>query len=114
MSDSPVNAVGRVDLDATTAALHMVGGSDVAAASLKAAGKTRADDQPAVEQQPDNSGGEGSPLSLDTVRLRFNVDEKTREVTVLIFDRASNELIRTIPPSELKNFREGSLFQLYT
>jgi len=54
------------------------------------------------------------PLAQTNVRLKFEVDSKTKEVKVLILDPASHKVIRTIPADELKNFREGDMVELYT
>lgn len=48
------------------------------------------------------------------IHLQFLVDNETKEVTVLILDRASRRVIRTIPPTELNNLKEGDLVSLFT
>ncbi|MEA4910324.1 MAG: flagellar protein FlaG [Chloroflexi bacterium] len=48
------------------------------------------------------------------IRLKFMVDSDSNEITVLILDRASKQILRTIPPSELNNFKEGDLLTLFT
>lgn len=55
-----------------------------------------------------------SSLALSDVRLRFQVDQETHDVTVLVLDKKTNDLIRTIPPEELKKFREGDMVALFT
>ncbi|HVP20538.1 MAG TPA: flagellar protein FlaG [Anaerolineaceae bacterium] len=54
------------------------------------------------------------PLAQTNVRLKFEVDSKTREIKVLILDPASHKVIRTIPADELKNFRDGDMVELFT
>jgi hypothetical protein len=51
------------------------------------------------------------PRTSDVV-LRFNVDRETHEVTVYIMDRASRQIIRTIPPEELSKLKAGDLIEL--
>ncbi len=51
------------------------------------------------------------PQRSDVV-LRFNVDRETHEVTVYIMDRASRQVIRTIPPDELSKLKAGDLIEL--
>ncbi len=51
------------------------------------------------------------PRNADVV-LRFNVDRDTREVTVYVMDRASRQVLRTIPPDELSNLKAGDLIEL--
>jgi len=52
--------------------------------------------------------------SVADVRLKFSVDPETNDVTVMMVDKTSNKIIRTIPPEELKNLREGGLVELST
>jgi uncharacterized FlaG/YvyC family protein len=52
--------------------------------------------------------------SLADLRLKFRVDPDSNDVTVLIMDKATDKVIRTIPPEELKNLREGGLIELTT
>lgn len=51
------------------------------------------------------------PRTSDVV-LRFNVDRETHEVTVYIMDRASRQVLRTIPPDELSKLKAGDLLEL--
>lgn len=51
------------------------------------------------------------PRTSDVV-LRFNVDRETHEITVYIMDRASRQIIRTIPPDELSKLKAGDLIEL--
>lgn len=56
---------------------------------------------------------EPSPASkLLSISLEFQVDESTNDVTVVVLDKSSHKVIRTIPADELKNLREGDLFEL--
>jgi uncharacterized FlaG/YvyC family protein len=41
------------------------------------------------------------------------VDAQTRDVTVLILDRASQKVIRTIPSDEMANLNEGDILELF-
>ena len=51
--------------------------------------------------------------SYHNVRLHFRVDPKTHEVTVLMVDKASHRVIRSIPPEEIGNLKEGDLVELF-
>lgn len=55
-----------------------------------------------------------SPIvgSLSEVRLHFKVDPVTHEVTVLVLDRTTRKVIRTIPPEELAKLQQGELLEL--
>ena len=54
-----------------------------------------------------------SNVQYTDVHLKFQVDNETNEITVLILDKISKEVIRTIPPEELSNLRAGDLFELF-
>lgn len=42
-------------------------------------------------------------VSLRNVRLEFEVDKETEEVIISVLDRKSGELIREIPPEEMRD-----------
>jgi len=54
-----------------------------------------------------------SQESYHNVRLHFRVDPKTHEVTVLMVDKASHRVIRSIPPEEIGKLKEGDLVELF-
>ena len=54
-----------------------------------------------------------SQESYHNVRLHFRVDPKTHEVTVLMVDKASHRVIRSIPPEEIGKLNEGDLVELF-
>lgn len=51
------------------------------------------------------------PQSTKT-KLKFQVDRESNEVTVLILDARSHEVIRTVPPEELSELTPGELINL--
>jgi len=46
------------------------------------------------------------------VFLKFRVDEKTNDLTVFVIDRASRQVLRTIPSDELTHMHSGDLLKL--
>ncbi|NTU61608.1 MAG: flagellar protein FlaG [Caldiserica bacterium] len=54
-----------------------------------------------------------APVLNGDVRLKFIVDGKTNDVTVLVLDKASRQIIRTIPTDELKNLTQGDLVSIF-
>jgi len=42
-------------------------------------------------------------------KLKFQVDRESNEVTVLVLDAKSHEVIRTVPPEELSELTPGDL-----
>jgi len=47
------------------------------------------------------------------VTLRFEIDSQTHDVTILILDKASQKVVRTIPPEEMARMDPGELLQLF-
>lgn len=46
--------------------------------------------------------------------IRFEVDAETHDVTLLIMDRETREVIRSIPPEEMRLMDPGELLELFT
>ncbi len=78
--------------------------SQAAAAAQEAAAKPAAKSAPAQE-----------PVSRqnENISLEFKVDPEKQDVTVLILDKSTRKVIRTIPPEELSKLREGDLVELF-
>jgi hypothetical protein len=51
-------------------------------------------------------------IHKEDVRMRFVIDPQSKAVTVLVFDKASNKVLRTIPSEELSRMKEGELVDL--
>lgn len=64
-----------------------------------------------VEQKPSESNSE--PVMNGDVHLKFIVNEKTHDVIVLVLDRTSRRVIRTIPTEELNNLSRGDLVTVF-
>ncbi len=50
--------------------------------------------------------------SLSNVSIHFNVDDETNRLVVVVTERASGRVIRTIPASELEKMQAGELLKL--
>jgi uncharacterized FlaG/YvyC family protein len=73
-----------------------------------------------MTQESDRRTKSNSPVDRDAssrtksdVSLEFKVDPDNQDVTVLILDKKSRKVIRTIPPEELSKLREGDLVELF-
>lgn len=64
-----------------------------------------------VEAKPSETSS--APVLNGDVRLKFVVDSKTNDVTVLVLDKTSRQIIRTIPTEELKNLTRGDLVTVF-
>jgi uncharacterized FlaG/YvyC family protein len=96
MSNSISNPVGR-------AGMELIG-------SIK---QTEVKDRPAVKQQEARSAYGKNVVGSNT-SLQFRVDEKTNQVTILIKDKESDKVIRTIPPEAIKDIPTGQLMEYST
>lgn len=47
------------------------------------------------------------------ISLVFKVDQQTRDLTVYILDRASRQVVRTIPADEIAKLNPGDLLELF-
>jgi uncharacterized FlaG/YvyC family protein len=96
MSNTISNPVGR-------AGMELIG-------SIK---KNEVKDRPAIKQQQATSAYAKNDAGNNT-RLQFRVDEKTNEVTILIKDKDTDKVIRTIPPEAIKDIPTGQLMEYST
>lgn len=109
MSDYSLSSISRIETEARAAAAVRVTQSQEAS-SVDAAVKVTA------PERSDKSGQ--SPQSLlpvtrqSDVCLKFLVNDETKDITVYVVDRSSEEVIRTIPPEELENLNAGDLLKL--
>jgi uncharacterized FlaG/YvyC family protein len=56
---------------------------------------------------------EASSNKLSNIRLKFRVNDETNEITILVLDQASKEVIRTIPADEMAKMHPGDLLNLF-
>ncbi len=50
--------------------------------------------------------------NLSNISIHFNVDEETNHLVVVVTERKSGRVIRTIPASELEKMQAGDLLKL--
>ncbi len=96
MSNTISNPVGR-------AGMELIG-------SMK---QTETKERPAVKQQ-EARAAYGKNIAGNNTRLQFRVDDKTNEITILIKDKESDKVIRTIPPEAIKDIPSGQLMEYST
>jgi hypothetical protein len=102
MTDNMLSTVGKVDLERSSRAKPA---SDVRV-------KEKENGSPAARYAA--SAAVPAPKGMADVLLRFKVDPHDKQVTVLVVDKSSRKVVRTIPPEELKTLNEGELFELFT
>jgi uncharacterized FlaG/YvyC family protein len=108
-----VQGMGRVDYPEPTSRTQSQNVQpDTDIRSAEASGATRVQTKEKVASQEPKPQAIQNKLS--DVRLKFQVDPKTNDVTVLVLDKASKKVIRTIPPEDIRKLNEGDLFELMT
>jgi len=68
----------------------------------------------AQQAKPAAPAEKPNPLVMSNVSLKFEVNEKTNEITIKILDDKTKKVIRSIPPEELKDLRDGVMVELFT
>ncbi len=94
MPDNMMNPINRIVAETASSISQP---TQVAKPVVKPPAEQKAPPKPAAA----NSG----------TRLQFRMDEKTNEVTIMIVDKASDKVIRTIPPEAIKDLPTGELLQ---
>jgi uncharacterized FlaG/YvyC family protein len=69
--------------------------------------------KPAVKQQ-EAKAAYSSAANNGATRLQFRVDDKTNDVTIMIMDKATDKVVRTIPPEAIKDIPVGQLMEYST
>jgi FlaG protein len=64
-------------------------------------------------EKDENAPEKKSQGQMSDVSLRFKIDDQTHDLTILILDRASRKVVRTIPPDEIQNLKPGDLLELF-
>ncbi len=114
MSDNMISTASSVDLSLAASQAEVA--SYVKASSSEKASNVENKEPVRSTEAKGNTetSAEGNVVNpLSDFTLEFQVDESSKDVTVYILDRASHEVVRTIPPEELNNLNPGDLLQLF-
>lgn len=120
MSDNLVASVGRVEPDLTNFSQGLQ-------AQPQATPSGSAKNQPAADAaantanaQTESSSKNSVELKLEPqkgngidVSLRFQVDPDTNDVTILILNNSSRQVVRTIPAEDMNKMEPGEIVQLF-
>jgi hypothetical protein len=79
---------------------------EVAAGEAPAAVQPQGETLPAAVEGP-------RPVAFTEIALRFRVDPKSGQITVLVLDKTSRRVLRTIPPEEVEKLSAGDLLELF-
>lgn len=109
MSFEQINSIKKVEPDLTQTGV--VGAAQVQASMqqkpVEAAKATSGDSEAKSNKQNQAAVMSGN------VRLKFIVDGQSNDVTVLVVNRDTQEVMRTIPPEELREYKDGDLLSLF-
>lgn len=112
MSENNVQGVGRVEYAAADWSQAQNVQTDQTARAQEAASAVRSTGK--EKPAPQDQKSQAIVNNLSDVRLKFQVNPETNHVTVLVLDKSSKKVIRTIPAEDLSKFHEGELFELTT
>jgi hypothetical protein len=107
MSDSLSSSIPKIELPRVDPSL----GSKTAPAGHDPDAAQGARPEAAHNSQPASRPEKTSTLEIS---LKYQIDEKTQDVTLLILDRASRKVIRSIPPEDMTKMDPGELLELFT
>ncbi len=121
MSENSVNPVGRIEIDLSgfaqlsqavssqpPAPAKSHGGEDVLAARVE--NQAKPSEAKPAEAKPEKASGQNPMVDIS---LKFQVDPQTNDVTILILNRASRQVVRTIPPEDMSKMGPGEILQLF-
>jgi len=97
--------VNPIASNAVTPTPQMIQAADRAAPAPKEA------EAPKAEVKTAEASALALASMLRDVRLRYQVDPETQKIVVMLVDRQSNEVIRTIPPEELQQLGLSRTFE---
>jgi len=106
--------VGKVELDLTgrmNEASYTQASATRPTANESATGKLED-----IAKAPDTKADQGAEKAgnqMSDVSLKFKINEETKDVTILIVDRASKKVVRTIPPEEMSKMKPGELLEMF-
>lgn len=112
MGENVIQAVGQSDSETRAAVMFQLFQNQLYK-STNAAPATQSEkaEKPAAPDKTEEKQSLLPVTNADTF-LRFMVDKKTNDITVYIVDRASNRVMRSIPPNEVNNLKAGDLLKL--
>ena len=122
MSEQEINAISRIDMDGSSRLAKLAAQANEMK-QLQSSAK-RAESAGAVPGIPGQHANDeqlidqvgkmvNEKLSPSNTTLRFQINDDTNEITVLIVDRASDKVLHTIPADAIKNLPAGKLMQYF-
>jgi uncharacterized FlaG/YvyC family protein len=113
MSDNPLSQLRGADYDLAGRYNRAEYAQAPQVSGAQSAGQT-GDEPGAAQAAKPEANAERMKNPLSSVYLKFKVDSKTNDVTVLVLDKASRKVLRTIPPEEMTKLQAGDLLDLFS
>lgn len=114
MSENQISPISRVETDPGSRITQAEYVFTQPAENRPAAVKDPATTRPKAEAKVDKNPDEKPANPQSNFSLKFKIDAKTNDVTILILDRASRRVVRSIPPEEMRSLTPGELLEMFT
>ena len=113
MSEKQISAVSRVDMDSSSRLAQVA--AQAQEVSQKQVPAKKAEAAPSQEDRILEQASESLNQKLTTMNtsLKFQIDDETNEITVLIVDKETNKVVHTIPAEAIKNLPAGNLMSYF-
>jgi uncharacterized FlaG/YvyC family protein len=118
MAENTIANIGQVDQQMRINSAYHISQAEPASAQAarevqgQAASRIAAREASRDTQQAELKPSGTLPVTNNDVVLKFRVDDKTQAVTVFVVDRASDNVLRTIPADELGKMSAGDLLKI--
>ncbi len=112
--DTVVHSISGIDLHKTDPFQTARPAPEIQGPALQQAAAARASAAPEAAPETKTEDTPRQPATHPDISLRFQVDEETQDVTLLILDKNTREVIRSIPPDEMNKIGPGELLELFT
>ena len=112
MTENMISNVGNVPVDLGSRISKPASGQ-VASPDTAVETVVRQEKKAAPQETRPETKSDKPVLNAGDVSLEFKIDSESQDVTILILDRTSRKVVRTIPPEEMSNLDPGELVQLF-
>lgn len=113
-----IQAVGQGEGESRAAVIYQMfqnqlfkATTPVPAVQVEKADKTEKVEKPVASEKNEEKQSL-LPITNSDTFLKFMVDKKSNDITVYVVDRASNRVMRSIPPNDVNNLKAGDLLKL--
>ncbi len=110
MSDKQINPISRVDMDGPSRLAQITAQDNEPKADFCKKNGSLQQEERFIEQVGEAIN---QKLTQTNTTLKFQIDDETNEITVLIVDRMTDKILHTIPAEAIKNLPAGKLMQYF-